>query len=354
MFRRLCFSSRFCDIWPSRSETTCNTLFNECLTRCLAHTGGGQFPTNTEMYEGLSSRVYKTQVENVSRKNTNRKSSSLWTANWTLCLSVFQSHVLFNLQFVNLFFFCLSVSHRQTEHASGPPSALPVRQQILWRGKRPPLSHPQEDIPLNALLPTILLLFFRPPPPSLSPHFWYARRVIVWNFNWKHFSGMWIGKLLWELIFFFFFLSVHCAPPLEVMKKGGREGDKQKLMNKSDKQMGLSVSPKWGPQTITALMTRLLMSNDTVLSSRPSPTFHPFLRCLCFWPSATRFLSYLLFSVSPISSPSLTHLPPTTRTPPLFFQIIASLDEDPAAQSKQLTLRLQQIAAALENKVTDL
>lgn len=36
------------------------------------------------------------------------------------------------------------------------------------------------------------------------------------------------------------------------------------------------------------------------------------------------------------------------------FQIIASLDEDPAAQSKQLTLRLQQIAAALENKVTDL
>ncbi|XP_045073505.1 plexin-B2-like [Coregonus clupeaformis] len=31
-----------------------------------------------------------------------------------------------------------------------------------------------------------------------------------------------------------------------------------------------------------------------------------------------------------------------------------SLDEDPAAQSKQLTLRLQQIAAALENKVTDL
>lgn len=36
------------------------------------------------------------------------------------------------------------------------------------------------------------------------------------------------------------------------------------------------------------------------------------------------------------------------------FQIIASLDEDPAAQSKQLTMRLQQIAAALENKVTDL
>uniref|UniRef100_A0A669DD70 Plexin b2a, tandem duplicate 1 n=1 Tax=Oreochromis niloticus TaxID=8128 RepID=A0A669DD70_ORENI len=34
--------------------------------------------------------------------------------------------------------------------------------------------------------------------------------------------------------------------------------------------------------------------------------------------------------------------------------IIQSLDEDPAAQNKQLTLRLQQVAAALENKVTDL
>ncbi|KAL0963116.1 hypothetical protein UPYG_G00349940 [Umbra pygmaea] len=34
--------------------------------------------------------------------------------------------------------------------------------------------------------------------------------------------------------------------------------------------------------------------------------------------------------------------------------IIQALEEDPAAQSKQLTLRLQQIAAALENKVTDL
>uniref|UniRef100_A0A4W5NEG8 Plexin B2 n=1 Tax=Hucho hucho TaxID=62062 RepID=A0A4W5NEG8_9TELE len=34
--------------------------------------------------------------------------------------------------------------------------------------------------------------------------------------------------------------------------------------------------------------------------------------------------------------------------------IIQSLDEDPASQSKQLTLRLQRIAAALENKVTDL
>ncbi|XP_073687656.1 plexin-B2b [Garra rufa] len=38
----------------------------------------------------------------------------------------------------------------------------------------------------------------------------------------------------------------------------------------------------------------------------------------------------------------------------LVLDIIMSLDEDPAAQSKQLTLRLQQIAAALENKVTDL
>ncbi|XP_055048270.2 plexin-B2b [Misgurnus anguillicaudatus] len=34
--------------------------------------------------------------------------------------------------------------------------------------------------------------------------------------------------------------------------------------------------------------------------------------------------------------------------------IIMSLDEDPAAQSKQLTLKLQQIAAVLENKVNDL
>ncbi|XP_070401781.1 plexin-B2 isoform X2 [Nothobranchius furzeri] len=34
--------------------------------------------------------------------------------------------------------------------------------------------------------------------------------------------------------------------------------------------------------------------------------------------------------------------------------IIQSLDEDPAAKNKQLTLRLQQVAAALENKTTDL
>lgn len=52
--------------------------------------------------------------------------------------------------------------------------------------------------------------------------------------------------------------------------------------------------------------------------------------------------SHLLFL---FSSHLISHSP---------FQIIASLDEDPAAQSKQLTLRLQQIAAALENKVTDL
>ncbi|XP_035391860.1 plexin-B2b isoform X2 [Electrophorus electricus] len=37
-----------------------------------------------------------------------------------------------------------------------------------------------------------------------------------------------------------------------------------------------------------------------------------------------------------------------------YKEVVLSLDEDPAAQSKQLTLRLQQIAAALENKVTDL
>ncbi|KAI5100170.1 plexin-B2 precursor, partial [Silurus meridionalis] len=37
-----------------------------------------------------------------------------------------------------------------------------------------------------------------------------------------------------------------------------------------------------------------------------------------------------------------------------YKEIILALDEDPAAQCKQLTMRLQQIAAALENKVTDL
>lgn len=51
----------------------------------------------------------------------------------------------------------------------------------------------------------------------------------------------------------------------------------------------------------------------------------------------------LLCTFSLHISPSLSHL-----------QIILALDEDPAAQSKQLTIRLQQIAAALENKVTAL
>ncbi|MGH0141635.1 UNVERIFIED_CONTAM: hypothetical protein FKN15_059764 [Acipenser sinensis] len=37
-----------------------------------------------------------------------------------------------------------------------------------------------------------------------------------------------------------------------------------------------------------------------------------------------------------------------------YDEIINSLEEDPATQNKQLTVRLQQIAAALENKVTDL
>lgn len=37
-----------------------------------------------------------------------------------------------------------------------------------------------------------------------------------------------------------------------------------------------------------------------------------------------------------------------------FDLIIQSLDEDPATQNRQLTFRLQQVAAALENKVTDL
>jgi hypothetical protein len=44
--------------------------------------------------------------------------------------------------------------------------------------------------------------------------------------------------------------------------------------------------------------------------------------------------------------PSLPHPQP--------HQIINALEEDPAAQKMQLAFRLQQIAAALENKVTDL
>ena len=37
-----------------------------------------------------------------------------------------------------------------------------------------------------------------------------------------------------------------------------------------------------------------------------------------------------------------------------FRQIITALEEDPTAQKMQLGYRLQQIAAAVENKVTDL
>lgn len=38
----------------------------------------------------------------------------------------------------------------------------------------------------------------------------------------------------------------------------------------------------------------------------------------------------------------------------LSLQIITALEEDPTAQKMQLGYRLQQIAAAVENKVTDL
>ncbi|CAJ0947846.1 unnamed protein product [Ranitomeya imitator] len=37
-----------------------------------------------------------------------------------------------------------------------------------------------------------------------------------------------------------------------------------------------------------------------------------------------------------------------------YDEIINALEEDPSAQRMQLAIRLQQIAAALENKVTDL
>lgn len=37
-----------------------------------------------------------------------------------------------------------------------------------------------------------------------------------------------------------------------------------------------------------------------------------------------------------------------------FYQIITALEEDCTAQKMQLGYRLQQIAAAVENKVTDL
>lgn len=39
---------------------------------------------------------------------------------------------------------------------------------------------------------------------------------------------------------------------------------------------------------------------------------------------------------------------------PLCLQIITALEEDSTAQKMQLGYRLQQIAAAVENKVTDL
>lgn len=39
---------------------------------------------------------------------------------------------------------------------------------------------------------------------------------------------------------------------------------------------------------------------------------------------------------------------------PSFCQIITALEEDVTAQKMQLGYRLQQIAAAVENKVTDL
>lgn len=94
------------------------------------------------------------------------------------------------------------------------------------------------------------------------------------------------------------------------------------------------------------------MSNNTVLSTLV------FLLC----PVHTHTFLSSVFSLCPLCPISFSSLIMATF-PLLFlvfltystpFQIIASLDEDPAAQSKQLTMRLQQIAAALENKVTDL
>lgn len=40
--------------------------------------------------------------------------------------------------------------------------------------------------------------------------------------------------------------------------------------------------------------------------------------------------------------------------PTTFWQIILALEEDPKGQKMQLACRLQQIAALVENKVTDL
>lgn len=46
--------------------------------------------------------------------------------------------------------------------------------------------------------------------------------------------------------------------------------------------------------------------------------------------------------------------PSQSNPPSIFFQIITALEEDSTAQKMQLGYRLQQIAAAVENKVTDL
>lgn len=45
---------------------------------------------------------------------------------------------------------------------------------------------------------------------------------------------------------------------------------------------------------------------------------------------------------------------PLDGAPLTFIQIITALEEDGTAQKMQLGYRLQQIAAAVENKVTDL
>lgn len=45
---------------------------------------------------------------------------------------------------------------------------------------------------------------------------------------------------------------------------------------------------------------------------------------------------------------------PQAGRPPLPWQIIGALEEDPVGQKMQLACRLQQIAALVENKVTEL
>lgn len=127
-------------------------------------------------------------------------------------------------------------TYRQTQHTSGSVSALPVREQILRRGKRPFTLHFRENAVQDC-----------------------------------------------------FFLSV-----FEFLER----------------------------------FRRLLIESRSVVLSDSVSTL-----CLSF------------------SAPPPLSLPPSL---PVSLQIIQSLDEDPAAQSKQLTLRLQRIAAALENKVTDL